>query len=92
MSGNGQGCGTRESSRLRKEAGHRERYCSRLTPGKECKRKVAGQRALGKARGCKQEEKTVEIPKELWNENPREERDTQGGKGVGWHHTANRRN
>lgn len=56
-----------------------------LNLGRNVKGKWLG-RALGKARGCKQEEKTVEIPKELRNENPRGER--QGGKGVGWNHIA----
>lgn len=74
MSRSSQGCGASKSSRLRKESVHSERDCSRLKPGKEFKRQVATQRALRKVRGCKQEEKTVVIPKALWNENPREER------------------
>lgn len=40
-----------------------ERDCCGLKPGKVGKRQVAVQRALGKARVCEEEEKTLEIPK-----------------------------
>lgn len=40
-----------------------ERDCRGLKPEKVGKRQVAVQRALGKARVCEEEEKTLEIPK-----------------------------
>lgn len=64
-----------------------ERDCRGLKPEKVGKRQVAVQRALGKARVCEEEEKTLEIPKSYgMTLQEKKEILKKGGGGVQWHH------